>query len=131
MTSMLKSLKNPYRHRFRAGLLVTGLLFFGGLVSGCMPANDNSTDDAVTLHWDAPLTRVDGSKLYPGEIREYRVYYRNPGDSGFEIEVIEEAGTTQWQPSDLPAGNYRFAVSTVDTSGLESARSETLSVTIP
>ena len=97
------------------------------LISGCVSSGDNT----VTLNWDAPLTRVDGSKLYPGEIQEYRVYYRQPGERDFDVRVIEGTGATQWRPSGLTSGEYLFAVSTVDTSGLESPRSETLRVTIP
>lgn len=113
---------NPF---FRtSGLLVATLL-----VAGCMGGNND--DDQTTLDWDAPLTRVDGSKLYPGEIQGYRVYYRRPDESDFRVHTIDEANTTQWQPNTLPTGDYLFAVSTVDTTGLESARSETLRVTIP
>ncbi|PAU82383.1 hypothetical protein CK501_04370 [Halovibrio salipaludis] len=99
------------------------------LISGCVSSSDE--DNTVTLGWEAPLTRIDGSKLYPGEIEGYRVYYRQSGDPDFDVQVIEQAGTTQWQPSQLPSGEYQFAVSTLDTSGLESPRSETLRVTIP
>ena len=106
-------------HRLLAVLLISGCVSSGG---------DTST---VTLDWKAPLTRVDGSKLYPGEIDGYRIYYRQSGDPDFDVRVIEDANTTRWQPSGLASGDYQFAVSTVDTSGLESARSETLRVTIP
>ncbi len=108
----------------------SGLLVAMLLVSGCVGGGDD--DGQTTLNWDAPLTRVDGSKLYPGEIQGYRVYYRRPGEAGFRVHAINDASKTEWQPTHhLPAGDYVFAVSTMDTSGLESARSETLRVTIP
>ncbi|MFO7787686.1 MAG: fibronectin type III domain-containing protein [Halospina sp.] len=99
------------------------------LVSGCVSSGGNTS--TFTLDWDAPLTRVDGSKLYPGEIDGYRIYYRQSGEPDFNVREIEDAGTTRWRPSGLPSGDYQFAVSTVATSGLESPRSETLRVTIP
>lgn len=99
------------------------------LVAGCIEGSDDRGQ--TTIDWSAPLTRVDGSKLYPGEIQGYRVYYRHPDESDFRVHTLNDAGTTQWQPGHLPTGDYLFAVSTVDTSGLESARSETLRITIP
>lgn len=110
---------------FRTSFLLMATL----VVAGCI--GDSDTGDQTTLDWDAPLTRVDGSKLYPGEIQGYRIYYRRPEDSDFRVHTIDEASITQWQPTTLRTGDYVFAVSTVDTTGLESARSETLRVTIP
>ena len=114
--------------RFFPFFRTSGLLMAIMLVAGCMGGGNSGE---TTLDWDAPLTRVDGSKLYPGEIQGYRVYYRQPDDVEFRVHTIDEASTTRWQPDSLPSGEYLFAVSTLDTSGLESARSETLRVTIP
>ncbi|MGM0450907.1 MAG: hypothetical protein ACQERE_08770 [Pseudomonadota bacterium] len=110
-----------------AALLVAGCMGGGGSAGSAGRASGGQTK----LDWKAPLTRVDGSKLYPGQIRGYRVYYRRPNESDFRVQTIDDADTTEWQPNNLPAGEYLFAVSTVDTSGLESPRSETLRVTIP
>jgi len=96
-----------------------------------LSACNSDGDSTPTLNWDAPLTRVNGSKLFPGEIDSYRVYYRRQDENGFRVRTIDSAGQTSWTPNALKDGTYVFAVATVDTAGLESPRSETLRVTIP
>lgn len=99
------------------------------LLSACISSGEAT--GTPTLNWGAPLTRVDGSKLYPGEIDGYRVYYRQDEESVFRSHRIDSPNETTWTPTTLESGTYTFAVSTVDTTGLESPRSETLRITIP
>ena len=115
------------RDTARFGLVLLVLL---ATTAGCIDQGEE-TSDTPTLSWDAPMNRVDGSKLYPGEIAGYRIYYRRPDESRFNSYFVDAPNQTSWTPTRLTSGKYRFAVSTVDTTGLESPRSETLRVTIP
>lgn len=115
---------------------LTGLALMALMASataGCNEELEDAAGQTPTLNWNAPMNRVDGTKLYPGEIEGYRIYYRRSqaSNSGFQSHFIESPSQTSWTPTPLEGGTYNFAVSTVDTTGLESPRSETLRVTIP
>ena len=87
-----------------------------------------------TLSWDAPTTRVDGTPLDPADIAEYRVYYTINGEpQGIDPIVVNgtsasETVTLELTPRVEPYV-ISFAITTVDTAGLESAQSETVSKT--
>lgn len=81
-----------------------------------------------TLRWNSPMTRVDGSKLYPGEISGYRIYFRLRHQSEFQSLVVEGPDADALVLDNFASGAYEFAVSTLDTEGLESRRSEPVSV---
>lgn len=93
----------------------------------------NPEDFRVTLTWKRPATRTNGAALKPEEIAYYRVYLTH-GDklatNGFEIvadptqEIIERTYL-------LWPGAWSFAVSAVDTDGLESELSVTVSKSLP
>ena len=117
--------KSPDITRF--GLVLSVFLM---AAAGCTDESGDASN-TPTLSWDAPMNRVDGSKLYPGEIEGYRIYYRRPEAPRFNSFFIKSPTQTSWTPTRLTSGEYSFAVSTVDTTGLESPRSETLRVTIP
>lgn len=119
-------IKAPYP--FLTGLAAITL---ATAMTGCNEELDDTAGQTPTLNWDAPMNRADGTKLYPGEIQGYRVYYRRTEESGFDTYFIDSPNQTSWTPTPLGSGTYRFAVSTIDTAGLESPRSETLRVTIP
>ncbi|SNC77018.1 hypothetical protein SAMN04487881_3729 [Marinobacter sp. es.048] len=75
------------------------------------------------LNWTAPLTREDGSSLKPGEIAEFRVYYRLRHQESFKVIRIESSSTTRLSLEGMAPGAYEFAITTVDIEGLESRRS--------
>jgi hypothetical protein len=88
----------------------------------------SSTDDSVSgqevgfasLSWRAPSQRVDGKTLSVSEIDGYRIYYgTSPGDYDSVLSV-DDPYTFTLRIDDLPAGTYYFAMTTVDTNGLES-----------
>lgn len=81
-----------------------------------------------TLHWEGPLTREDGSKLYPGEISGYRIYYRLRHQDDFRSLTLEGPDADSLPLDDFEPGAWEFAVSTLDTNGLESRRSEPVPV---
>ncbi|MFL1404667.1 hypothetical protein ACJO2E_04895 [Marinobacter sp. M1N3S26] len=92
------------------------------------PENPDPVVRRPTLQWEGPLTREDGSKLYPGEVRGYRVYYRLRHQEQFDSLVVEGPDTDSLLLDDFKPGAYEFAVSTLDSNGLESQRSEPVPV---
>lgn len=102
----------------------TDTIVEGGSVSG------NPRASAPHLQWLAPATRADGSKLYAGEIRGYRIYYKLRHQEALRTIDIDDAGMTSYPLQGFNPGVYEFSVSTLDVEGLESQRSETVSVNI-
>lgn len=80
------------------------------------------------LRWTAPLTREDGSSLKPGEIAEFRVYYRLRHQENYKIIRIESPSITRLSLEQMAPGAYEFAITTVDIEGLESRRSTPVAV---
>lgn len=80
------------------------------------------------LSWHAPLTREDGSALAPGQIAGFRIYYRLRHQDTFRIIDIENPTITRYALDAMAPGAYEFAITTVDTDGLESRRSTPVTV---
>ena len=112
-----------------------GFMFVGLLVTLAMLPAAHAAPAPSDLSWTAPSARVDGTPLAAEEIKEYRVYYTIDGQSSGEGVPIVVDGTAASETVTLEllprATPYvvSFAISTVDTDGLESARSETVSKT--
>jgi len=87
------------------------------------------------LSWTAPDTREDGTPLAPSEIAEYRVYYTIDGQTPGDNYPVVVSGTAQSETVTLElmprAEPYvvGFAITTVDTDGVESVRSDVVSKT--
>ena len=93
--------------------------------------NEESEPEAPApkeLRWTAPLTREDGSSLALGDIAEYKVYYRLRHQEDYEIIHIESPETTRLPLAEMAPGAYEFAITTVDSEGLESRRSTPVTV---
>ena len=105
-------------------------LFVGMMVTLAAHAAPAPSD----LSWTAPTTRVDGTPLDPADIAEYRVYYTINGEpQGVDLIVVSgtsasETVTLELTPRVEPYV-ISFAITTVDTDGLESVQSETVSKT--
>lgn len=93
---------------------------------------EGSPHDAETasLRWAAPATRADGSKLYVGEISGYRIYYKLRHEDNFETISVSGSDATEYPLKQFEPGIYEFAVSTLDTEGLESQRSQVIAVSV-
>jgi len=109
-----------------AAFLIVGLMVT--LAAQAAPATSE-------LSWTAPDTREDGTPLAPSEIAEYRVYYmfdgQKPGDN-YPIVVNGTLGSETVTLELLPRAEpyvVGFAITTVDTDGIESVRSDTVSKT--
>ena len=83
-------------------------------------------DDAARLSWAPPVEREDGTSLGLTEIQEYRIYWGL--DNTFDqTTVITDSTVTEILISDLPTGVHSFRMTAVDTDGLESSFSATVS----
>ena len=90
---------------------------------------------SVTLTWNAPTTRTDGSPLSLSEISKYRVYYGQTSGVYTLQQDVANPGTliVSTQIVSLATGTWYFAVSDFDTSipALESAKTPEVSKFIP
>lgn len=82
------------------------------------------------LHWSAPATRADGSKLYMGDIEGYKIYYKLKDQKRYSTITVHSASDTSFSLSGFRPGTYEFYVSTMDTEGLESQPSSTVTVSV-
>lgn len=94
----------------------------------------NSTlnaDDGSTIHlsWDYPLERTDGSELEVYEIESFRVYQLDGNGDVGAVHVVDGL-ETEFDIPGLDDGEYRFAVTVVDTDGLESDYSKVVTVSV-
>ena len=94
-----------------------------GTTGGGGGTTGGTTTGAITLQWTAPVTRSDGTPLQLSEISGYRVYYgTSPGNYPNHINITN--GTLQSATlNGIPVGSYYVAMTTLDTSGLESGYS--------
>lgn len=95
-------------------------------------AADKALEEPETpvLAWSAPLTREDGSSLADGEIRGYQLYYRLRHQENYRTLFIKHNEGTRLTLDEFDPGAYEFSITTVDTDGLESRRSEPVTVNI-
>jgi hypothetical protein len=86
----------------------------------------------VTLSWQTPSTRNDGSPLSISDIAGYEVYYLAEGQALEDASVIRIADPLNNQVTfELDAGFWHFAMATLDSEGLLSEISSTVSIYIP
>lgn len=102
------------------------LLFLISLPAFALDIPDRA-EDSVTFSWSAPSERMDGSLLPPDQIGGYELYYSADGG---ETQVVEIGVTTSHSLERLDPGSYEAAISTVDTDGLYSEPSNTVTFEI-
>lgn len=87
----------------------------------------------ITLSWRAPESRMDGSALHASDIASYEIYYVCDGaactDTDGHVDATSGPETSAVVTLTSP-GTWHFAVAAVDSSGVKSERSNTVSVTI-
>lgn len=99
------------------GKATTNLAAFTITVSAAATGN-------ATLTWTAPTLREDGSALT--SISGYRIYYgRTSGSLTSTVNV--SSGVTTYVVENLAAGTWFFAMTTLDSAGLESGRTSEVS----
>ncbi len=87
-----------------------------------------AASSSVTLNWEAPGTRVDGTAMAIEDIAGYKLHYGS--SSGSYTGSIDVGNSNSYTMEDLPAGTYYFAVTAYDLNGNESAYSPEVSGTI-
>ncbi len=107
----------------------------GSGAAGSSAAQQVAAEEVVTerrsakLSWSLPSSRADGSPLELYEIEAFRIYHTT--QDGSVEEVLEVPGDeTQLDLSSLVEGTHLFAITVVDSNGLESDFSETVTKVI-
>jgi Putative Ig domain len=93
----------------------------------------NITVDAValgsaTLSWNPPTGNVDGTTLT--DLSGYRIYYGRNADQLTRTIVINNPGLTRYVVENLATAKWYFTMTSVNSTGVESRRSPTVSKTI-
>jgi len=84
---------------------------------------------SISLAWNTPSSRDDGSVLSIDEIDSYNIYISYDGDS-YEETISIPATMNNVELSDMLRGNYQLAIATIDVEGITGSRSEAIQVTI-
>ncbi len=84
---------------------------------------------SATLSWLPPTEREDGSPLF-GDLAGYNVYWGTSMTNMTNVDTIANPGVTTYVVEQLVPATYYFAITAFDTSGLESARSNTAFKTV-
>lgn len=85
---------------------------------------------SLTISWNAPTTRTDGSALSLSEIDGYCIFL---GDSPNNLTMrvdLNESSAISHTLNNLPVGNYFVAVTVYDTDGQASDYSNTVEMTV-
>lgn len=91
------------------------------------PCECESPSGAVEIVWGMPGNRANGDELNPEDISHYWVYY---GQSETALTRLGKTENLNFISEELPPGNYVFAITTVDSTGLESGYSDLLKVAV-
>jgi hypothetical protein len=81
--------------------------------------NNGTITGSATLAWNAPVTNTDGTPLT--DLAGHKIYYGT--SSGNYTSVIDVGNVTTYTVTNLSPGAYYFAVTSYDTSGIESTYS--------
>ena len=81
------------------------------------------TERLVTLSWDIPTEREDGSELLLSDIAGYVIY------NGQEVYNVEDPSATSYEVV-LPLGTYQLSIATATLDGLVGAKSEAIEIVV-
>ena len=111
---------------FLLSVLVSAVAGCGGAVSQTpADAGGAGATGTATLAWNAPTTNADGTPVT--NLAGYKIYYGTV--SGFYTAALSIGNMTNYTIA-LASGTYYFAVTAIDTFGLESGFSNEVSKTI-
>jgi fibronectin type 3 domain-containing protein len=110
-------------------ILLLPLLFScgGGGGGGSNETDNGNSNRTVSLSWDAPTTRTDGSFMPLSSLMGFRIYIGTSKDNLQAQIDIEDADAENYTTESLDPGTYLFAVSAYDVYGLESDLSNIVS----
>lgn len=94
-----------------------------------LPTIAADNDSTIHLSWDYPVERMDGSDLELYEIDGFRIYQLDANGDVGAVHVIEGL-ETEYDVTGLDDGEYHFAVTVVDSDGMESDLSEVITVSV-
>jgi hypothetical protein len=80
---------------------------------------------AATLSWYPPTENADGSHL--GNLVGYRIYYGKTATKLNKSITINNPGLTRYVVENLSTARWHFAISSINSAGIESQRSKTVS----
>ena len=80
---------------------------------------------AVTISWLPPTENVSGTALT--NLAGYRIYYGTSASSLTQVVNITNPGLATYVLSDLPAATWYFALTSVNSNGVESPRTAVMS----
>lgn len=83
---------------------------------------------SVTLSWIPPTTNADGSPMT--DLAGYRIYFGRSSGALDQTVVVSNAGITRWVIENLSPATWYFSMTSVNSSGIESTRSGTVSRTL-
>jgi hypothetical protein len=83
---------------------------------------------AAELTWIPPTQNTDGSVLT--NLAGYKIHYGTSASTLTQTVTISNPGLTAYTMSDLPAGNYYFAITAYSTTGDESPLSGVIATTL-
>jgi hypothetical protein len=86
-----------------------------------------SATGSVTLSWTPPMENEDGSPLV--DLAGYWIYWQSEADTDPESMKIDNTGLSTIVIDNLVAGTYEFAMTSFNVDGVESARSNTITLT--
>jgi hypothetical protein len=84
-----------------------------------------SQDGSASLSWNPPTENADGSTM--SDLAGYRIYYGKSPKKLNKTIVIDNPGLTRYVVENLAAAKWHFSMTSVNSSGKESARSKTVS----
>ncbi len=89
-----------------------------------------NASSSARISWAAPTTRANGTTLGANEISGYELFYSETAGGTMTQLMSLSASELSVVVSELGSGTHYFALATVDSNGVSSARSSTFSVTI-
>ncbi|KZX78961.1 hypothetical protein A3715_09040 [Oleiphilus sp. HI0009] len=89
-------------------------------------SNDTSSR-SISLSWDIPVEREDGSDLELYEINGYVIKYGSSAGGMANTINISGGNVTQYTLDNLNSGTYYFAIATVDSDDVQGEFSSTIS----
>lgn len=102
--------------------------------AGSLPNDPNDfpagpVERVVSLSWDVPTQREDGSNLSLDEIQSYKIYSGTNPNSLSAVANVNDPAQKSYSDT-LQEGTYYYAISTVTQDGLEGPRSSPITLVV-
>ncbi len=91
-------------------------------------SSSGTTTTSATLQWTAPTDNTDGSALT--NLAGYNIYYGTSSSAMTNKIAITTVGITNYVIQNMQSGTWNFAMTSVNSSGVESALTGTVQATL-